>query len=190
MLALMRSAGSIDDRRLGARHPRVAAPTLAAQADQNSPNVRSQIESLENRVRLTRAPPRPRAAPEAAAAVERPLQRTASARTARGRSGQPDAGPVQFRPRTSQPQLSQLAWSRRSLDTILHAAMRAADAQRATGAPWDPPPTPLATALQRFQQRMMRAGRDETALRDRREVGPRRHRRPRRLPNTAKAPRS
>ena len=62
MLSLMRSTASIDDRGL-VRDIRRAGAGIGREIDQNTPNVRSQIESLENRVRLTARPAD--AAPEA-----------------------------------------------------------------------------------------------------------------------------
>ena len=148
MLALMRSAGSIEDRGL-VRDIRRAGADIGRATDQNSPNVRSQIESLENRVRLTARPVE--AAPEAQ--PNDPRARTASAAAP---PGQPDAaGAV---PPRSAPQRQP---SRGALDTIL-TGLRGPS--QGTGAPWDPPFTPMADRITGFQQRMME-GRDEIALR-------------------------
>ena len=148
MLALMRSAGSIEDRGL-VRDIRRAGTDIGRATDQNSPNVRSQIESLENRVRLTARPVE--AAPEAQ--PNDPRARTASAAAP---PGQPDAaGAV---PPRSAPQRQP---SRGALDTIL-TGLRGPS--QGTGAPWDPPFTPMADRITGFQQRMME-GRDEIALR-------------------------
>ena len=149
MLALMRSAGSIQDREL-VRDIRRAGTDIGREADQNSPNARSQIESLENRVRLTARPVE--AAPEAQPSD--PRARTASAAMP---PGQPDtAGPIP--PRSAPPQRQP---SRGALDTIL-TGLRGPS--QGAGAPWDPPLTPMAERITGFQQRLME-GRDEIALR-------------------------
>ena len=148
MLALMRSAGSIEDRGL-VRDIRRAGTDIGREADQNSPNVRSQIESLENRVRLTARPVE--AAPEA-----QPNDARARTASAAAPPGQPDpAGAV---PPRSAPQRQP---ARGALDTIL-TGLRGPS--QGTGAPWDPPLTPMADRIAGFQQRMME-GRDEIALR-------------------------
>ena len=148
MLALMRSTASIEDRGL-VRDIRRAGAEIGRETNQNTPNVRSQIESLENRVRLTARPVE--AVPDAQPGG--PHARIASGATP---PGQPDtAGAVPPRSATQrQP-------SRGALDTIL-TGLRGPS--QATGAPWDPPLTPMADRITGFQQRMME-GRDEIALR-------------------------
>ncbi len=148
MLALMRSTGSIEDRGL-VRDIRRASTDIGREADQYSPNVRSQIESLENRVRLTARPAD--AAPEA-----QPSDPRVGAAPAAAPPGQPDTAGVV--PTRSAPQRQP---SRGALDTIL-AGIRGPS--QGTGAPWDPPLTPMADRITGFQQRMME-GRDEIALR-------------------------
>ena len=148
MLALMRSAGSIEDRGL-VRDIRRAGAAVGREADQNSPNVRSQIESLENRVRLTARPAD--AAPEAQPSD--PGARTAPSAAPPGQSDTDGAAQTRNAPQR-QP-------SRGALDTIL-TGMRGPS--QSTGAPWDPPLTPMAERITGFQQRMME-GRDEIALR-------------------------
>jgi hypothetical protein len=154
MLALIRSAGSIEDRGL-VRDIRRAGTEIGREANQNSPNVRSQIESLENRVRLTARPAD--AAPEA-----QPGDARVGTTPATAQPGQPstDSG-AQTR---SAPQRQP---SRSALDTILSGVR---GPSQGTGAPWDPPLTPMADRITAFQQRMME-GRDEIALRNAEKSG-------------------
>ena len=154
MLALMRSAGSIEDRGL-VRDIRRAGVEIGHQTDQNSPNVRSQIESLENRARLTARPVD--AAPEAQ--PNDPRVRTAPAGTQPGQSDTDGAAQTRRGP--------QRQHSRGALDTIL-TGMRGPS--QSTGAPWDPPLTPMADRITGFQQRLME-GRDEIALRNAEKSG-------------------
>src|SRR5260370_1472418 len=60
MLALMREAGTLEDKRL-ITDIRRTGTDIGAQADQNAPDIKSQIEVLENRVRLWQRRPEPAA---------------------------------------------------------------------------------------------------------------------------------
>jgi len=148
MLALMRSTGNIDDRGL-VRDIRRAGAQIGRGVHQDTPNVRSQIESLENRIRLTARPAD--AAPEAQ--PNDPRIRTAPAPAQPGQPSADSASQTRIAPQR-QP-------SRGALDTIL-TGMRGPS--QGTAAPWDPPLTPMADRITAFQQRMME-GRDEIALR-------------------------
>ena len=153
MLALMRSTESIEDRGL-VRDIRRAGTDIGREADQTSPEVRSQIESLENRVRLTARPIE--ASPEV-----QPSDPRASSPAAAPPSQSDIDGAVQTR---NAPQRQP---SRGALDTIL-SGLRGTG--QGTGAPWDPPLTPMADRITGFQQRMME-GRDEIALRNAEKSG-------------------
>jgi hypothetical protein len=153
MLSLMRSTASIDDRGL-VRDIRRAGAGIGREIDQNTPNVRSQIESLENRVRLTARPAD--AAPEA-----QPGDSRVGTTPVAAPPGPPDTSAV---PTRSAPQRQP---SRGALDTILTGIR---GPSQGTGAPWDPPLTPMADRISGFQQRMME-GRDEIALRNAEKSG-------------------
>jgi hypothetical protein len=161
MLALMRATPGIDDRAV-IRDIRRAATEIGQQADQSTAPIRSQIDVLENRVRLAQRPaeagPEPAsqsAGSRSAASAEPPPQarQTPDERaddSAREQAQQARAGGRQrlFRPG--------------ALDVVLRG-MRPGD--QGNGAPWDPNPTPLGPRLSAFQEKMV-AGRDEIAIRD------------------------
>jgi hypothetical protein len=154
MLSLMRSTASIDDRGL-IRDIRRAGAGIGREIDQNTPNVRSQIESLESRVRLTARPA------DAAPEVQPGDSHAGTAPAASPRVQSDTAGAV---PTRSAPQRQP---SRGALDTILTGIR---GPSQGTGAPWDPPLTPMADRITGFQQRMME-GRDEIGLRNAEKSG-------------------
>ena len=161
MLALLRATPGIDDRAV-IRDIRRAAAEIGQQADQSTAPIRSQVDVLENRVRLAQRPAEARPEPasqsagsRSAASAELPPQarQTPGERaddSAREQAQQARAGGRQqlFRPG--------------ALDVVLRG-MRPGD--QGNGAPWDPNPTPLGPRLSAFQEKMV-AGRDEIAIRD------------------------
>ena len=167
MLALMRSAGSIQDREL-VRDIRRAGTDIGREADQNSPNVRSQIESLENRVRLTARPVE--AAPEA-----QPRRSPCP-----NRFGRHAARPTGHRRLQSRREGVRRSGSLRAAHST-PSSPACADRARGTGAPWDPPLTPMAERITALPAATDGRARRDSAPR-RRAVGSGCHGSPRRFP--------
>jgi hypothetical protein len=149
MLALMRTTAALEDKQL-IREIRRTATQVGEQVTQNTSAIETEIEALENRVRLTRRPAEPPTNPRYAAS-ERPQE----ANTARG--SDPAA---RHEPAPQQARTAQQAYPRGALDTIFHG-MRPSD--QGPGAPWNPPPTPMAGRLAAFESRMQES-RDERTL--------------------------
>lgn len=144
MLALMRETAVLEDKRL-ITDIRRTGTDIGVRADQNAPDIKSQIEVLENRVRLSQRRPEP------ATADQHPgHSRTAPAadnvNTTRRFDTAPDQAQLRGAAAGQQP-----GYARGPLDTIL-AGMRGKD-QR-PGAPWDPPHTPIAGRLAAFEQQL------------------------------------
>jgi hypothetical protein len=139
MQALVASTAAISDRGL-IRDIRDIGKEIGRQAVQTSPEVESRIDSLENRLRLTR---RPEAIANAAheAGVPPPPQQP----QAEDRNSPPP------RPESSAGATQSWATGQSPLNAILRG-MRPAD--KGTGAPWDPPPTPFAQRATAFERRM------------------------------------
>ena len=146
MLALMRETAALEDKRLITEIRRTGTD-IGVRADQNAPDTRSQIEVLENRVRLSQR------RPEAAAAGQhaghsRPAQAADNADTAQRFDAAAPDYPAQQRGTTAG---QQQAHARGPLDTIL-AGMRGRD--QGPGATRDPPHTPMAGRLAAFERQM------------------------------------
>ena len=154
MLALMRETAVLEDKRL-INDIRRTGMDAGAQRDQNAPDIRSQIEVLENRVRLSQRRPEPTAADQHAD-QSRLAPAADNMDTARPSDAAPDRPAHQRGPVAGQ----QPAYARGPLDTIL-AGMRGRDHVR--GAPWDPPHTPMAGRLAAFE-RQIRDSASERAL--------------------------
>jgi hypothetical protein len=154
MLALMRATAVLEDKRL-INDIRRTGMDAGAQRDQNAPDIRSQIEVLENRVRLSQRRPEPTAADQHAD-QSRLAPAADNMDTARPLDAAPDRPAHQRGPVAGQ----QPAYARGPLDTIL-AGMRGRDHVR--GAPWDPPHTPMAGRLAAFE-RQIRDSASERAL--------------------------
>jgi hypothetical protein len=149
MQALMRTTASLDDKPL-IRDIRRTAAEVGDQATQNTPAIQSSIDALENRVRLSLRPAEPPPDPRHAASG-----RPQGANTARGADPPTHDGPASQPTPTSGP-----TYPRGALDTIFRG-MRPNNP--GPGAPWDPPPTPMAGRLAAFESRMQES-RDERAL--------------------------
>jgi hypothetical protein len=155
MLALMRETATLEDKRLITDIRRTATDT-GAQSDQNAPDIKSQIEVLENRVRLSQRPSAPVADRNALSTTSasadqpsghsRPAPAADGGNTARRADTAPDNPALQ---RGATP--GQQAHARGPLDTIL-AGMRGRD--QGPGAPWGPPHTPMAGRLAAFERQM------------------------------------
>ena len=148
MLALMLGTGSLEDKRL-VQDIRRTGTEIGRQADQSTPATQATIEALENRVRLSPRHDEPPSEPRQAAS-DRPLE----ANTARG------GGPSLHDDPASQQTPDRQTHPRGALDTIFRG-MRPKD--QGSGAPWNPPPTPLAGRLAAFESQMQER-RDERAL--------------------------
>jgi hypothetical protein len=149
MQALMRATASLEDKRL-ISDIRRAGTNIGNRVDQNTPDIKAQIEVLENRVRLSQhpihSPPEP----------SPPTAEADGANTPR----RPDA-PVRNNPAQQSPSsATQQPYVRGALDTIFRG-MRPKDP--GPGAPWDSPPTPMAGRLAAFESQMQE-GRDARAL--------------------------
>jgi len=149
MLALMRGTASLEDKRL-VQDIRRAGTEIGRQADQSTPATQTTIEALENRVRLSPRRAEPSPDPRRSAS-ERPLEADTS------RSGVP---PPPDDPASQQSPATRQTHPREALDTILRG-MRPKD--QGSGAPWNPPPTPMAGRLAAFESQMQER-RDERAL--------------------------
>jgi hypothetical protein len=147
--ALMRATASLEDKRL-IRDLREIGTEIGRQTDQNTPGIQSSIEALENRVRLSLRPAEPQPDPRHAAS-ERPQ----GANTARGTDPSAHDSPASQRSAS----FGQ-SYPRGTLDTIFRGMRSKAEGP---GAPWDPPPTPMAGRLAAFESRMQES-RDERAL--------------------------
>jgi hypothetical protein len=153
MLALMRATATLEDKRL-ITDIRRTGTDIGAQRDQNAPDINSQIEVLENRVRLSQRRPQPGAAdqysghsgPEPAADENTPRRADAA----------PENPPLQRGATAGQQQVH----ARGPLDTIF-AGMRGRE--QGPGAPRDPPHTPMAGRLAAFE-RQIRESASERAL--------------------------
>jgi hypothetical protein len=149
MRALMRATASLEDKRL-IKDLREIGTEIGRQTDQNTSSVQSSIEALENRVRLSLRPAEPQPDPRYAAS-ERPQ----GANTARGTDPSTHDNPALKRsPSSGQ------SYPRGTLDTVLRGMRPNAEGP---GAPWDPPPTPMAGRLAAFESQMQER-RDERAL--------------------------
>ena len=180
MLTLMRSTTGIDDAAV-VRDIRRVGTEVGRQANQDTPDIRSQIEALENRVRLAQRAPEaaaeqtarsvPQGVAQAATSQERPgasaqdrpagLERPDTTQTADAAKRAEGSGRAAAQ--AQQASVGQGGYVRTTaLDSIM-GALRGGGAS--TGAPWDPLPTPFGTRLSAFESNM-RAGRDEITLRD------------------------
>ena len=156
MQALMGVTGAINDKVL-VREIREAGLNIGRQADQNAPDGISRIDVLENRVRLAQRPPEAEASPGAndrakpTQAPEAGEQRATGGQTTAAE--RPDVNGATANGGTPQTviQADQMTYKRSVLDTIL-TGMR--PREQGTGAPWDPPPTPMAERLSNFERKM------------------------------------
>jgi len=161
MLALMRATPGIEDRAV-IRDIRRAATEIGRQADQSTAPIRSQIDVLENRVRLAQRPAE--AGPEPAAQSAGPRSATPSETRPQDRQTPGERADDSAREQAQQARAGgrQQLFRPGALDVVLRG-MRPGD--QGNGAPWDPNPTPLGPRLSAFQEKMV-AGRDEIAIRD------------------------
>ena len=161
MLALMRATPGIEDRAV-IRDIRRAAAEIGRQADQSTAPIRSQIDVLENRVRLAQRPAE--AGPEPAAQSAGPRSAAPSEPPPQGRQTPGERADDSAREQAQQARAGgrQQLFRPGALDVVLRG-MRPGD--QGNGAPWDPNPTPLGPRLSAFQEKMV-AGRDEIAIRD------------------------
>ena len=161
MLALMRATPGIDDR-VVVRDIRRTAAEIGQQADQSTAPIRSQIDVLENRVRLAQRPAE--AGPEPAAQSAGPRSATPSETRPQDRQTPGERADDSAREQAQQARAGgrQQLFRPGALDVVLRG-MRPGD--QGNGAPWDPNPTPLGPRLSAFQEKMV-AGRDEIAIRD------------------------
>jgi hypothetical protein len=153
MLALMRETAVLEDKRLITDIRRTGAD-IGVRADQNASDIKSQIEVLENRVRLSQRRPEPAAADQHSG-----HSRTAAAADNVNTARRFDTAPDQAQPRGAAAG-QQPGYARGPLDTIL-AGMRGRD--QGSGASWDPPHTPIAGRLAAFE-RQIRDSAGERAL--------------------------
>ena len=144
MLALMRATAVLEDKRL-INDIRRTGTDIGVRAGQNAPDIESQIEVLENRVRLSQRRPEPAAADQHSG-HSRPAA-AADGSTARRADTAPENPALQRGATAGQQQ----AHARGPLDTIF-AGMRGRE--QGPGAPWDPPHTPMAGRLAAFERRM------------------------------------
>jgi hypothetical protein len=154
VLALMRETGTLEDKRLVSDIRRTGTD-IGAQRDQNAPDITSQIEVLENRVRLSQRRPEPAAADQHSG-HSRPAQEADNMDAAQRFDTASDHAVRQRGAVAGQ----QPAYARGPLDTI-RAGMRGRD--QGSGAPWDPPHTPMAGRLAAFE-RQIRDSAGERAL--------------------------
>ena len=161
MLALMRATPGIEDRAV-IRDIRRAAAEIGQQADQSTAPIRSQIDVLENRVRLAQRPAE--AGPESATQSAGPRSAAPPEPPPQGRQTPGERADDSAREQAQQARVGgrQQLFRPGALDVVLRG-MRPGD--QGSGAPWDPSPTPLGPRLSAFQEKMM-AGRDEIAIRD------------------------
>jgi hypothetical protein len=145
MLALMRATAVLEDKRL-INDIRRTGTDIGVRAGQNAPDIESQIEVLENRVRLSQRRPEPPAADQHSG-HSRPAPAADAASTSHRVDTAPDNPALQRGATAGQ----QPAHARGPLDTIL-SGMRGRD--QGPEAPWDPPHTPMAGRLAAFERRM------------------------------------
>ncbi len=156
MLALMRATAALEDRGI-IRDIRRAAAEIGRQADQNSADIKSQIEVLDNRVRLSQRPSAPVADKDAISTASAGAdQHSGHSRLPPAADNVSTAGSLDTAP--DHPALhrgtaagQQQAHARGPLDTIL-AGMRGR--HQGPGTPWDPPHTPMAGRLAAFERQM------------------------------------
>lgn len=142
MLALMRETAALEDKRL-ITDIRRTGTDIGVRAGQNAPDIESQIEVLENRVRLSQRRPEPPAADQHSG-----HSRPAPAADAAHRV---DAAPENPALQRGASAGQQQAHARGPLGTIL-AGMRGRD--QGPGTPWDPQHTPMAGRLAAFERQM------------------------------------
>ena len=157
MQAVMRATAFIEDRAL-VREIRNTGAAIGRQVNQNEPDVLSRIDVLENRLRLTERPPEPAAssqetengAARRSAATDR--RTTAPGPDDDGQAGRRGRGPQMddFGQQGGQ-RSQQILVGRGILDTLM-SGMRGKD--QGNGAPWNPPPTPMAERLSAFEKKM------------------------------------
>jgi hypothetical protein len=148
MLALMRETAVLEDKRL-INDIRRTGTDIGVRAGQNAPDIESQIEVLENRVRLSQRRPEPPAADQHSG-HSRPAA-AADGNTARRADTAPENPPLQRGATAGQQQVH----ARGPLDTIF-ARMRGRE--QGPGAPRDPSHTPMAGRLAAFERRMQESG--------------------------------
>jgi len=146
MLALMHETATLEDKRL-ITDIRRTGTDIGVRADQNAPDIGSQIEVLENRVRLSQHRPEPAAADQHSGHSQRAPAADAANAAQRGDAAAPDYPAQQGDTTAGQQQ----ARARGPLDTIL-AGMRGRD--QGPGATRDPPHTPMAGRLAAFERQI------------------------------------
>jgi hypothetical protein len=154
MQALLRMTTILDDKTL-IRNIRAIAQDIGHQADQTSPDAQSRIEALENRTRLAHRPQDPAGGPPETANT-RQSQRTEPGAQSTG------SFHVQTPDRwaAASGNQSPLGAQQHPINIILRG-MRPND--QGTGAPWDPPPTPMRERIAVFEAKMHEAA-DERVL--------------------------
>lgn len=178
MLDLLRMTSDLRDEPL-VDEIRTTGTAIGRQRDQHTPDIRSRIEGLENRILLSQQPdasasPSPASRNDREPDMPRPPFNEPPA-DVRARRSEADATydaahrPPSNRagPGQSPQQQTQVVFKPSVLDSVFRA-LRPTD--RGNGAPWEPLPTPLEPRLTRFEQ-SMREGRDDIALRAAEQAG-------------------
>jgi hypothetical protein len=159
MQSLMSSTADLKDRGL-VHDIRTRAIEIGQKVDQNTSAIRSQIDVLENRVRLA-----PKAEAEAPAQTSQPPQPDAFTQ----RDARADQPAAQTDARRNEDTARQAQNGRQFLDGAAAAPgsgfFRLFRGNGATTTPpWEPAPTPFGERLNAFEDKL-RAGRDDIALR-------------------------
>jgi hypothetical protein len=154
MGALMNATASIEDRIL-VRDIRNAGRQIGQQPNQTLPETQSRIDALENRVRLAQRHPDPTATPPEMPDTQQSQRAEPREQSSRPRTETPN-GLAEARATPAPPGATQ----QHPLNVILRG-MRPND--QGTGAPWDPPPTPMRGRIAAFEAKMHEAA-DERVL--------------------------
>ena len=150
MLALMRSTANIADRKL-VQDIRTAGTEIGSNTDQNHRTTTSNIETLENRARLTPRQPEGPTGGEQPNRAERPSVANVGPETERG------PGPAENSQQPTQPQQqpANVTIHRTAVDVLLDGMRGAVEGIRGTGTPpWEPPHTPMKARFAEFEERM------------------------------------
>ncbi len=160
MLALLQSTGALQDRLL-IKDIRAVGREIGQQADQRDLESISNIETLENRVRLAQRPAEPLGntptdpatkSEQSSPSVDRqPTQDKTDART------RPDGATSNSQAQQAAGQPQQVLAAQTPLDTIFSRMRQGSSKEE--GAPWDPAPTPMKDRLSAFET-VMQSGKD------------------------------
>jgi hypothetical protein len=159
MLGLMRATPDIADRAV-VRQIRYLGEAIGRRADQNTPDIQSQIETLENKYRLTPRPAEPQPAGPTAVSGTRPGGLTGGTADDGGPPRNPQGNAAQPTDQRQPPQQPVMR-SGTILDSLV-TALRAPAGNNGS-APWDPPPTAMADRLSNME-RVVRESADQKAF--------------------------